>query len=391
MRRDTGTLVLLGAAHSLNHSLFLVLPPLLGEISRDLGASFQSIGFIATVSFLLYGLGALVGGPLSDRFGEVRVISLSIALAGASTAVFLLPKSLGVFSAGMYLIAAWASFYHPTANTLISKRFVENTGGAMGVHGAAGSLGQILTPVVAYVLGIYLDWKFAFAFVGLLSVVVGLLLLRIPSPDGQPQAEKASLRDLLALPNIWIIVVFNVFIGLYQRGVELFFPAFLTASRGFSGEMAAVASSAALLFAVLGQLVGGWATDRWSAERVLAVASMGMVAGILLLLLSPFHILGTALFVVVFGIAFYGHQPAGTSLLGKVSPKEMMGTAYGLMFFFAFGLGSVSTTIVGYVADAFNLERAFWVMALFATMALVVALTIPRVVRLQPSGREVTQ
>jgi MFS family permease len=391
MRRDTGTLILLGAAHSLNHSLFLVLPPLLGEISRDLGASFQSIGFIATVSFLLYGLGALVGGPLSDRFGEVKVISLSIALAGASTAVFLLPKSLGVFSAGMYLIAAWASFYHPTANTLISKRFVENTGGAMGVHGAAGSLGQILTPVVAYVLGIYLDWRFAFAFVGLLSVAVGLLLLRIPSPDGPPQAEKASLRDLLAVPNIWIIIVFNVFIGLYQRGVELFFPAFLTASRGFSGEMAAVANSAVLLFAVVGQLVGGWATDRWSAVRVLTVASMGMVVGILLLLLTPFPVLGAALFVVVFGVAFYGHQPAGTSLLGKVSPREMMGTAYGLMFFFAFGLGSVSTTIVGYVADAFDLERAFWVMALFATMALVVALIIPRVVRLQPSGREVTQ
>jgi len=383
MGRDTGTLLLLGAAHSLNHSLFLVLPPLLGEISRDLGASFQSIGFIATVSFLLYGLGALVGGPLSDRFGEVKVISLSIALAGASTAVFLLPKSLGVFSAGMYLIAAWASFYHPTANTLISKRFVENTGGAMGVHGAAGSLGQILTPVVAYVLGIYLDWRFAFAFVGLLSVVVGLFLLRIPSPDGPPQTEKASLRDLLAVPNIWIIIVFNVFIGLYQRGVELFFPAFLTASRGFSGEMAAVANSAVLLFAVVGQLVGGWATDRWSAVRVLTVASMGMVAGILLLLLTPFPVLGAALFVVVFGIAFYGHQPAGTSLLGKVSPREMMGTAYGLMFFFAFGLGSVSTTIVGYIADAFDLERAFWVMAFFAFIALIVAFIIPRVIRSQ--------
>ena len=383
MGRDTGTLLLLGAAHSLNHSLFLVLPPLLGEISRDLGASFQSIGFIATVSFLLYGLGALVGGPLSDRFGEVKVISLSIALAGASTAVFLLPKSLGVFSAGMYLIAAWASFYHPTANTLISKRFVENTGGAMGVHGAAGSLGQILTPVVAYVLGIYLDWRFAFAFVGLLSVVVGLFLLRIPSPDGPPQTEKASLRDLLAVPNIWIIIVFNVFIGLYQRGVELFFPAFLTASRGFSGEMAAVANSAVLLFAVVGQLVGGWATDRWSAVRVLTVASMGMVAGILLLLLTPFPVLGAALFVVVFGVAFYGHQPAGTSLLGKVSPREMMGTAYGLMFFFAFGLGSVSTTIVGYIADAFDLERAFWVMAFFAFIALIVAFIIPRVIRSQ--------
>jgi len=124
MDRD---LLLLGAAHSLNHSLFLVLPPLLGEVASDLGVSFQVIGSVTTVSFLLYGLGALVGGPLADRVGAVVVSRVSVALAGLSAAVFLLPWGMASFTWGMYLIAAWASFYHPTANTLISKLYPENT------------------------------------------------------------------------------------------------------------------------------------------------------------------------------------------------------------------------------------------------------------------------
>jgi len=61
--RGTGVLLLLGLAHSLNHSLFLVLPPLLEEITQDLGASYQAIGAVATVSFFLYGAGRWWVGP----------------------------------------------------------------------------------------------------------------------------------------------------------------------------------------------------------------------------------------------------------------------------------------------------------------------------------------
>lgn len=379
-RKELGTLLLLGVAHSLNHSLFLVLPPLLEEISRDLGASFQTIGAVSTLSFLIYGMGALIGGPLSDRFGEVEIASVSIALAGASTVVFLLPKDLRVFSVGMFVVAAWASFYHPTANTLISRHFTENTGGAMGIHGAAASVGQIFTPTVAYVLGTRVDWRFAFVFLGAFSVLAGLLLRRIPAVDRPATQEKISLTRVLTVPNIWIIIIFNVVIGLYYRGVELFFPTFLSAERGFPGQLAAVANSIVLFFGVLGQLAAGWAADRYGSVRVVIIASAGMVASMLLLLMFPIRSVGVALFITVFGLAYFGHQPAMTALLGSVSPRDMMGAAYGLMFFFAFGLGSVSTTVAGYITDAFDLEMAFWILTLFSVMTLVIALVIPKVV-----------
>lgn len=379
-RRGLGTLLLLGAAHSLNHSLFLVLPPLLEKISRDLGASFRTIGAITTVGYLIYGLGALVGGPLSDRLGEYRIASLSAILAGASTVVFLLPKGVHAFSAGMFLVAFWASFYHPTANNLIYRHFTENAGGAMGVHGAAASVGQMFTPTVAYLLGTYTDWRLSFVFFGALSVLAGLLLGRTRATREPVARERVPLTKMLTVPNLWVIILFNVIIGLYHRGVELFFPTFLAVNRGFSGQLAAMANSAVLLFGVLGQLAAGWAADRYSSVRVVILASAGMVASMLFLLLLPLRNMGVALFIAIFGVAYFGHQPAMTALLGSVSPRSMMGAAYGLMFFFAFGLGSVSTTIAGYMADAFDLETAFWILTLFSVIVLAIAVIIPRVI-----------
>lgn len=380
MRRGTGVLLLLGAAHSLNHSLFLVLPPLLKNISQDLNVSYQTLGVITTASLFIYGLGALVGGPLSDRVGEVKITSLSIALAGASTLVFLLPQGLTVFCVGMCLIGLWASFYHPTSNTLISKLFTDNTGGAMGIHGAAGSVGQMFTPTVGYLLGTHVNWRLAFIFFGVASILTGFLMRRIPSSHDPSMAEKVPLTSIFRVPNIWVLLLYNVFIGLFFRGVDLFFPTFLTDIKGFKGQLAAVANSVVLLFGVLGQLAGGWAADKYSSSRVIIVSSIGVFAS-MIFLLSPLGSAGVMLFIAVYGLSIFGHQPAMTSLLGSVSPRNLMGVAYGVMFFFTFGLGSVSTTIAGYVADSFNLEAAFWIMTLFSLIALMIALIIPKVMK----------
>ena len=85
MKKDTIDLLLLGVAHSLNHSLFLVIPPLLDNITKDLGASFGTMGLIGTITFLTYGSGALIGGPLIDRRGSLKIVRISIGLGGVLT------------------------------------------------------------------------------------------------------------------------------------------------------------------------------------------------------------------------------------------------------------------------------------------------------------------
>jgi len=376
MKKDTLDLLLLGVAHSLNHSLFLVLPPLLDNITADLGASFGTMGLIGTLTFLTYGSGALIGGPLSDRLGSLKVARISIALGGVMTVLFLFADSVFVFGAGMFLMALWASFYHPTANGLIAKAFTENTGGAMGTHNAAGNLGQVLTPTVAYYLGVTFNWRLSFVFFGALSVATAAFLSRIEVDEGDSSGESQSYLEFIKTPGLWIILLYNVFVGFLFRSVDLFFPSFLSAEKGYTGGLAAVANSGILLFGVAGQLLGGMGSDRLGQTKTLLIASAGMALSLMLLMVLPTGTLGVALFIVLYGVSMFGHQPTVTSMVSRLSPRHMMGLAYGVMFFSAFGVGSLSTTVTGYLADKYSLTTAFWLNAGVGAALLAVSVLI---------------
>jgi MFS family permease len=374
MKKVTLDLIILGIAHSLNHSLFLVLPPLLERITEDLETTFGTMGLISTITFFMYGMGAMVGGPLSDKLGSQRVVRISTGLSGLMTLVFLLARNVNFFGLGMFLMALWASFYHPTANGLIAKAFPENTGEAMGIHNAAGNFGQVFTPIVAYFLGITFNWRMSFLFFGALSVVTAWMLDRIEVHQGVPEDSKLSYLDFIRIPNLWIVLTYNIFVGFLFRSVDLFFPAFLTIERGFTGGLAAVANSMILLAGVAGQLLGGRGADRFSKTSSLIVASSGMLMSLILLNLLPTSRVGVMLFIALYGLSMFGHQPIVTSMLSEISPRNMMGLAYGFMFFSAFSIGSISTTVTGYLAKNYSLTAAFWVNTGIAVVLLFISL-----------------
>ena len=368
----TRSLLILGLAHSLNHSLFLVLPPLMTLVASDLGAGFSEMGMVSTIAFLTYGAGALVGGPLSDRVGSLKVAQASIGLAGAATLVFLLADSVEVFGVGMFLMALWASFYHPTANGLIAKAFPEDTGRSMGLHNAAGNLGQVLTPTLGYLVGVRFGWRFSFLLFGALSILTAVLLNQVRVEEEPSQGSKGWELGFLLSRGLPLVLLYNVVVGALFRSVDLFYPSYLSLEKSYSGTWSALGNSLVLLFGVAGQVLGGWCTDRFGGRRVLLVATAGMVASLVLLLASPAY-LGVPLFTLLYGVSMFAHQPTATSLVSKVSPREYMGLAFGVMFFSAFGVGSLSTSVAGRMADAYGLGRVFAFNAGLSLLALLVS------------------
>jgi len=379
MNRDVVTFGILGAAHSLNHSLFLVLPPLLGNIATGLNVSYQTLGIVATATYFIYGTGALVGGPLSDMLGSVKVARISIGLAGIASLLFLICNDIYTFAAGMFLMAVWASFYHPTANKLVAQAFPKSVGNAMGIHNAAGNAGQVLTPTVAFLLGVTVDWRFSFVFFGVLSMVTAFFMDRIKVDGDEPTgARKLEIREFLKVPNLWMILVFNALVGFVFRGVEVYFPTYLRLGEGYTGEFAAIASSLILLFGVAGQLIGGKGSDKFSPAKVLVGAIAGVLASLLLLMLVPTSYALVVVFTFAYGIAIFAHQPTMTNLVSRITPRKLMGLSYGVMFFFSFGLGSIAGAVLGWLTDGYGVVFAFWSNVVVAAALLAVTLLIYR-------------
>ena len=380
MNRGFVTFSLLGAAHSLNHSLFLVLPPLLGNIAQNLGVDFQTLGLVATVTYFIYGIGALAGGPLSDMIGSVKVARISIGIAGIASLLFLICKDILTFSAAMFLMALFASFYHPTANKLIAQAFPASPGNAMGIHNAAGNAGQVLTPTVAFLLGVLIDWRFSFIFFGILSMVTAFLMNRIIIEEDAPTgSKKIALGEFLKIPNLWMVLLFNALVGFIFRGIEVFFPTFLRLGEGYTGEFAAIGSSLILLFGVAGQLIGGRGSDKVGPTKILLGAIAGVLASLLILLLLPAGYPVVIAFTLIYGVAVFAHQPSMTNLVSRITPRSLMGLAYGVMFFFSFGLGSVAATVLGWLTDNYNVVYAFWANAVVAVALMGLTILMYRV------------
>jgi len=384
-QKGRGFLALLGAAHSLNHSLFLITPPLLLIIMQDLNTSTFILGIIGTITSLIYGVGALVGGPLADKISETKIIALALALAGASTFVLIFAIDIIIYSLAMFLMAAWASLYHPVANSLISKKFQGNMGEAMGIHGAGGTVGVMFTPIIAYAIGIAVDWRISFIVFGIFCILIGVIMSRNRTQTTR-NASKLGILQVFKTRGLLIILTFNIFIGLYMKGIELFLPTYLTL-RPFQplGEetakfWAATAATLVLASGVLGQWLGGKASDRVGSKRVLVTVSAGIVAALLFLLFTPtaFAFLGVAAFIILYGLSFYGHQPALNSLTGIITPPERRGAIYGVFFFTSFGLGSLSQIITGYLMDTYpsNPEYSFYFLTLIAAVALILSTLI---------------
>jgi len=347
---------------------------------NSLNVSKFAIGTIATAASHIYGLGALIGGPLGDKIGEAKTITVCLAFSGLSTFIMLAAgaaESIFMYALALILMAVWASLYHPTANSLISKAFTGRVAKFMGLHGVGGTLGVVLTPTVAWFIGSTLGWPYAFVVFGTLCIILALLFVKSFGKTEERNAQSGTIIDALKIRELWMLLVFNVAIGLFMKGVELFFPTYLNENRQISSMWASIAYTMVLAAGVPGQWIGGKAAEKVGAKKVLIATSAGVCVSLVSLLLVPIYAVGIIVFILLYGLSFYAHQPALNALTGFLSPQNQRGAVYGIFFFTSFGLGSLSQFIAGYMADVHNLDAAFYLLTVFALIALLLSLKLP--------------
>lgn len=375
-------LFLLGAAHSLNHSIFLVIPLYLTQIANELTTTIETIGFVVAVSGFIYGLGSLFGGTLSDKIGGIKTLMLGMIFAGVSTFVFLIAHDITAFTVSLVLMGAGASLYHPTANIVIAEAFEGKMAEAMGLHGTGGNFGYMFAPIIIVAIGNVLGWRYPIIFFGIVTIMLSLVIMKmfswVDKKDRKENESTSGFLDPFMTRGLGILLLYNFFVGMYFKGIDFIFPNFLEQSRGYTSVLQATAVFILLGFGVFGQWFSGKASNRVGSKRVLVATSVGITSSLVLLLAVPHPLISVALFVLIYGIAFYGHQPALNSLTGLITPNSKRGMVYGIFFFLSFGLGSISAGIAGYFAENYSVETAILVLLLFSVVALFLSFFAPK-------------
>jgi predicted MFS family arabinose efflux permease len=372
-RRSTARPVRLLQASALVSSLDrAAIAPLLVPIAADLGKSVDQVTLAATSYLLAYGVMQLVWAAGSGRFGRVRTMRFAMVLAGLAgiASACVSDLELLVILRGV----AGAAFAAAVPGALVY------IGDTVPIQVRPAALADLVTGIaVGFGLGTlgaaaaseHLDWRFAFAVTGALSLGLAVLMRRLPEPEREPAPPMlAQIPGLVRHRSTLLILA----LGFVEGFVVLGFLVFLPATLQLSGVSTTKAGGVTAVYGVA-VVLAAWAvkrsTGRVTPHRVLAVGGFAATTAFGLLVIAHGPV-GVLIAAVLLGISWAQMHTALQAWATEVRPasRGLVVSAFAACLF----MGSAAGTSVGGVMLARgSLSLLFGAATAIAALLTVVA------------------
>jgi MFS family permease len=315
--------VLVSSALLVLSQLYLAIPlaPIIAEVlGRGGSATAAALG---TTYALAYGLGFLIFGPLSDRYGRKPILVPGMAVLAIVTAGLAAAPSLPVLALLRTVQGLVAASFSAVALAYIGEALPprwRSTGiGAMSTAFlSAGILGQVYAQAVADALGHH--WVFGLAAPAFMIAALAIAVILIePLRSGEPASLTEKYRALitlavrreLALVNAASFSVLLSFVGMYAALGGLLQTQFRLDHTGVL--LVRLAGLPAMLLAP----VAGWLAGRYGATRVAVAGFLLAAVGLLAEALSAATLLGLVIASMIFVLGIATIIPSTIALVGN--------------------------------------------------------------------------
>ncbi len=259
-------------------SLFGPLGP---KIQHDLKITEVQLSWIVAIPVVLGSVMRIPMGMLTDRWGG-RVMFTGLMLYTAVPAAM-----IAIFHSGFWVLVVLGFLLGVTGSSFaIGVPFVsrwtppQRQGFALGIYGMGmgGTVVAALTaPTLADRFGLGAPFGVGVALMLILAGVFWLVGRDSPAPR-----PKTTLMEPLQVffhePRAWALTLFYFLAFGGFVAMFLYLPKLLVSVYHLQRADAGYRAAGFALFAVLARPVGGWAADRFGAERVLLVSFAGISA-----------------------------------------------------------------------------------------------------------------
>lgn len=373
--------------------VFSVLP----LVRTGLHASNLQLGLIGTVFLWVYGPLSPVAGYLSDRFGRLRIILLSLLVWSAVTWATGHSRNITELLWARALMGVSEACYLPAALALIADYHGDRSRSlATGLHYSGIYIGIVLGGVGGGWMGEQWGWRAPFTILGLVGIAYAAVLklaLRQPPAAAAPARPRFfhSMRDLLQLPGFTTLTL--VFSGTAVANwiVYTWLPLYLYERFGMSLAAAGFAATFYIQAgSIAGILLGGRLADSWVRRHAggrLFTQAAGLAAA------APFLFLagsaGSIVFAIaglaVFGIGRGMYDCNAMPVLCQIARPDLRATGYGIFNCVGCVVGGLMAMVAG------GLKSTLGLAASFELAAVVLGLSAVTLVRLRLAPKAAAQ
>jgi MFS family permease len=297
------------------------------------------------------------------------------------------------------LVGIGNNLWHPTAIPLLGSMFPKRKGLALSLHGMGGNVGDALAPLAVGALLTTLSWREIVVLNVVPGAAMSMLILfflgtmtfapkkkAAPAPesavaaaDGQGQSMRSymqGVKDLMRTPGLFLLTLSSGFRSMTQGTLLTFLPLYLAKEMHYDVFWVGAGMALLQLAGFIAAPIAGHLSDTMGRKTIL-MSSFGM-SGVVLLLMtfaggSPWFVF----LIAVLGFFLYAARPIMQAWMLEATPKNMGGTAIGLMFGMQSGAQAVAPILGGIVADHYGLLAAFYLLAATIIIANIMVVWIP--------------
>ena len=320
------------------HGFGLYLQPM----TLDLGISREVFSFAIALQNLFYGFSQPLTGMIADKFGAARVMAAgTIGYAAGLVLMSYSTTSMELnLSAGLLIGMAMGCCGFSTVYGVIGRVVpADKRSTAMGIVGAAGSMGQFLMLPYGQLLINHMGWQQALLILAL-TVLLLLPLSTALVEDRTTQAQAlfkqsipAALREAFSHRGFVLMCISYTVCGFQLLFVSVHFPAYLIDQK-MTPATGMIALALIGLFNTFGSYTWGWLGSRYTKKYLLATLYFTRSMVVLAFILSPLSPMTVYLFSSAIGFLWLGTAPITGAMIAQIFGSRYLSTLSGCAFMF---------------------------------------------------------
>ncbi|WP_338997858.1 MFS transporter [Lactococcus formosensis] len=376
-----GTLV--SAGFGLENMDIMFLSFALSSIIGEFGLTTTEAGAISTVTNLGMLLGGILFGILADKFGRVKMLSLSILIFGLSTGAIYFSHSVTSLYILRFIAGIGGGGEYGVGMTILAENFSKKKlGRTSSIVAVAGQVGAMCAAILSMSILPTYGWRFLFLF-GLVPVVLTVFIQKHLKESDSFKAiktqNKGKISDLFKTRQLTHQTLVLMWMAIVQIagyfGLMNWLPTIMQKKLNLTVAGSSSWMIATIIGMSLGMLTFGQILDKLGPKVAFGLFLIASSLAVYVLTI-PTTLASLTLVGAVVGYFSNGMFTGYGAVVSRLYPPEVRATANNVIMNTGRCIGGFSSIVIGFILAHYSIMTVMLFISVLYILSFLAMLTV---------------